>query len=835
MPVRDFPFFFSQAFEDNRRPHPYQERLAAGPCVSRLISIPTGLGKTAAVILAWLHNRVHRKDPDWPRRLIHCLPMGALSEQTRDDAEKWIKALHSKNLLRGKPPKVIILRGGDETIPGVRPWDLYPEDDTIIIGTQDMLLSRALNRGYGMSRYQWPVHFGLLNNDCLWVLDETELFGVGLETSAQLDGFRNQVLPNPEGLPGIRATWWMGATMDETRLTTVDHPSPKGGWPRLGLGPADHASPMVTQRLDAVKHLHQFTLEPEGDNKPGQHAREIARAVLDIHCPGHLTLIMLNRVTRAQAIHEALRKAGRTRNIGLLHSRFRASDRGRHQALLLAGAGDRIVVATRSIEAGVDVSARVLITELAPWSSLVQRFGRCNRGGEYNEAGADVYWMDHAFSEDKEAAYSTAGELTVARALLEKLSAAGPSTLSHVVVNPPAALRPLIRKKDLLDLFDTTPDVAGQDLDISRYLQDGQERECQVFWRGLGPAPFAPDGKTAGPSSDELCGVAVQELRAFLRNLKAARDGRGVWQWDGLNGKWIPSPRPRAGGVYLIDHRAGGYDPLIGWTGELAALNEPSEWVPPIPQAVHNKPPDAIPRDPLTRTGRALTLENHTRRVEAMLGGLMGKSALNLPPFWSAPLLAAAQWHDVGKALEDFQILLRSAAEKDAPVGILAKSADGRGTLPPYRKHFRHELASALAWLAHNENAEHRDLIAYLIAAHHGKVRLSIRSLPDEKPPADRRTSMISRGVVDGDTLPAINMKNFTMPETTLHLDLMRMGRDGLGRPSWLCRMITLRDSIGPFGLAWLEMLLRAADMRASAAEAVQAGSQSAINTSYAA
>ena len=41
-----------------------------------------------------------------------------------------------------------------------------PKRPAILIGTQDMLLSRALNRGYGMSRYRWPMHFGLLNNDC---------------------------------------------------------------------------------------------------------------------------------------------------------------------------------------------------------------------------------------------------------------------------------------------------------------------------------------------------------------------------------------------------------------------------------------------------------------------------------------------------------------------------------------------------------------------------------------------------------------------------------------------------------------------------------------------
>ena len=98
-------------------------------------------------------------------------------------------------------------------------WDLYPERDAIIIGTQDMLLSRALNRGYGMSRYRWPVHFGLLNNDCLWVMDEVQLMGVGVETSAQMQAFCRSF-----GTINTVQYIWMSATVGDKQLNTVDHP-----------------------------------------------------------------------------------------------------------------------------------------------------------------------------------------------------------------------------------------------------------------------------------------------------------------------------------------------------------------------------------------------------------------------------------------------------------------------------------------------------------------------------------------------------------------------------------------------------------------------------------
>jgi CRISPR-associated endonuclease/helicase Cas3 len=119
--------------------------------------------------------------------------MRTLVEQTRGNVRLWLQRLQASfglhdrvendglRRLSGHSP-VILMAGEDNG-----EWDLYPEREAILIGTQDMLLSRALNRGYGMSRYRWPMHFGLLNNDCLWIYDEVQLMGSGVPTTAQLE------------------------------------------------------------------------------------------------------------------------------------------------------------------------------------------------------------------------------------------------------------------------------------------------------------------------------------------------------------------------------------------------------------------------------------------------------------------------------------------------------------------------------------------------------------------------------------------------------------------------------------------------------------------------
>jgi predicted nucleotidyltransferase len=107
------------------------------------------------------------------------------------------------------------------------------------------------------------------------------------------------------------------------------------------------------------------------------------------------------------------------------------------------------------------------------------------------------------------------------------------------------------------------------------------------------------------------------------------------------------------------------------------------------------------------------------------------------------------------------------------------------------------------------------DLAAYLIAAHHGKVRVVLRALPNETEPPDGR--LYARGVWDGDELPSLAVNGMQVPALRLRLDLMQIGEGEMG-PSWSARTAGLLERWGPFRLAWLETMVRLADWRASAA-----------------
>ena len=128
------------------------------------------------------------------------------------------------------------------------------------------------------------------------------------------------------------------------------------------------------------------------------------------------------------------------------------------------------------------------------------------------------------------------------------------------------------------------------------------------------------------------------------------------------------------------------------------------------------------------------------------------------------------------------------------------------------RAYFRHELASALALLAHEDWSRNADLTAYLVAAHHGKVRMNLRALPSERPPSDdqRAGARFARGVWEDDELKLVDLGGGERwGGGRLRLSVMELGWDEITRESWTERTRDLLARFGPFRLAWMETLVR--------------------------
>jgi len=735
--------------------------------------------------------------------------MRVLVEQTRDNAHHWLSKLELTDKIG-----LHILMGGDADAD----WDLKPEKPAILIGTQDMLLSRALNRGYGMSHYRWPMAFGLLNNDCLWVFDEVQLMGSGLATSTQLDAFREIF-----GTFGVGRSIWMSATLKEDWLYTVDFEHLARSIERLELSEADKRHANLGQRIEAPKRLYECTI-------PVSRPDKIADAILSAHKLESRTLVVVNTVKRAVALYkeltELLAKQSGTPipELVLIHSRFRPDDRKRHINRLLADPppAGLIAVTTQVVEAGVDVDARTLFTELAPWSSLVQRFGRCNRRGDF--ADAAVYWMDLFRAEERNAQGKERSktdrdkeiESNVPPYVLEELSAAAvqlremdnvsiacleariarlsPKILALLFPYEP---RHVIRRKDLIELFDTTPDLAGNDIDVSRFIRDSEDFDVQVFWRNV--AGKVPEENEPGPRRDELCSVPVKDFRKFLQK-------KTVFRKDFLQGKWIPTQEFQIypGQTYLIPVSEGGYDPEVGWDPSAGA-----DKTRPVESETVLRPSDWNDADQHSDGLPWQRISEHSDMVVRDLGRLLRALGIDLGKEHVESLNHAARWHDRGKAHEVFRSAI--VMDDDHTADDWAKAP----TIGRYgRKGFRHELASALAMLQEGLS----DLACYLAAAHHGKVRLSIRSLPHERRPSESGVRF-ARGIWDGETLVEVDLGGgVTAPEIKLSLEPMELGLSPEGEPSWAERMLGLRDDqhLRPFRLAFLEAILRAADMRAS-------------------
>ena len=307
---------------------------------------------------------------------------------------------------------------------------------------------------------------------------------------------------------------------------------------------------------------------PADYNKP----KEMAKVIREKHKSGTLTLAIVNTVERAKKLYDELAKP-RSEILPdvekvLVHSRFREGDRQKMQGCIAAPLGPtgRVVVATQAVEAGVDISARTLITELAPWASMVQRFGRCNREGKYERG--DVIWVDV----DKDTAPYEAEDVDEARSIMESLEgkSVGPAALEELgdeMKNADHLI--VIRRRDVVGLFDTTPDLSGSYLDVSQYVRGMDEMDVSVFWRE------EPAEDTPKPRHNETVTVPIGGTRGGPKGIKDYLEGeRRAWRWDFLDSVWRGiQPRDiHPGMTLMLDANQGGYTSETGWDASSRSL-----------------------------------------------------------------------------------------------------------------------------------------------------------------------------------------------------------------------------------------------------------------------
>ena len=303
----DFESFFAQA--TGCPPDGHQATVARDGLPDTL-QAPGETGK-AGLILGWLWRRLCGSDSvraGTPRRLLWALPQGSLLEPLAAEIRGWLA-----NLELTEHVALHVVTGARAANAG--DWREDAHRPAIVAGTADMLLSKALNRGFGLSRAMWPIDFALTVNGAHWVIDEARRCPQSVTTLRQV-----------------------ASLVGETGST-----EPFG----MTLLPGRPAAPQALQRLTAAA----------GDYGA------IAAIAAGRHVRGTRTLVVLNTVEAAQEVYRRLR--GGPVDVALLHSRFRGIERG--DRLAAVAGQDLIVVVTPAVEASVgDLGAALLLTEAAP-------------------------------------------------------------------------------------------------------------------------------------------------------------------------------------------------------------------------------------------------------------------------------------------------------------------------------------------------------------------------------------------------------------------------------------------------------------------------------------
>ncbi|WP_067854071.1 type I-G CRISPR-associated helicase/endonuclease Cas3g [Nocardia shimofusensis] len=544
-------------------PFPWQHTLAervAAEGWPDTIDIPTGLGKTRTIAIAvWhlAHQIAHRGPRTAPLRILHVVDRTTIVDQTHRDLQILHDGLHRADhrsvavvahVLHeafGTPLVIGKIHGG---VADDGEW-IAVDTPTVITMTAHQAVSRALFRGFGVSPAMAPVHAALLGVDSLILLDEPHLSVAALSTLRALKEHQQaHELSVPTG-----KTVQIGATVP---------PIPDGTVHRIT--DADSADPVAARRLAAPKTL---TLHPCGgtDKNTEDALVRAARTVLTM-TEGSIAVVV-NTVDMARKVHAAL-TSGRNPVVSeedalLVTSRIRKYERKHQDGRLTGDLMPRLLVATQTVEAGIDFSVQMLVTEVCDWQALIQRLGRLNRRGEFDTATAHVVIPEKprpgTMAVYGEGPATGLGELLTSLGSGTHLS---PVALADIAAEHAAAVERATRPtppvptliRELLPTIAHSRPVPAADLTVQRYITGIPDTErvtdVTVLWRhSLDPelARWMP------PDPGEVVTVPVAAVNALIadrvprgkpRAAVIADDGESAFESTSSSAWTVPRSQP---------------------------------------------------------------------------------------------------------------------------------------------------------------------------------------------------------------------------------------------------------------------------------------------------
>ena len=567
----EFGEFFAAlnpAPEEERKNYPFswQEEVLDHICEHGVwperINAPTGSGKSSVVDIHLFANALAAVGaaPRVPRRLCVTVGRRALVDNQVDRAYKILELM--EKALADESGESDILRRVDEALQsfqtrndkqGNDPFEVghirgelsnrtLPVTDisscAIIAATPDMYGSRALFRGYGSTKAARPRETALLTMDTVMVLDEAHMNRQLLHTTQRIAELQKREVNL--GVPTLQVV--------ETTATPSTEDS---GSTTLGVDFEALDSPNDEKLRDRVYSHKELMLHPidKWDGKPGNSPtvnaavdaikkflahREAGESSEKAHTIG----CIVNHVRTAIAIKEALVKnkvIEKEEEVQLLVGRMRPYDlqklQKKHRKLFTTE-GDKsvkVVVATQTLEVGIDVDFADLVTELAPASSLAQRFGRVNRLGHRTDSKVVVIEPASSDLVKKDAPPYKAVDLSNAYGWLEALNGAeNPSVNPAAMVkNPPVQSSPerlLYQRPEWPDLleFSRTDENPYDEPDLDLWLHDSLDAETAMG--GVIVRDNLPSNTSAAMEILKTSYFAPSDRETFPANLKILQE-----------------------------------------------------------------------------------------------------------------------------------------------------------------------------------------------------------------------------------------------------------------------------------------------------------------------